>query len=333
MRKGSKHTKEAIEKIMKSNLGKNLSDETKRKMKGRNPFNKGKKLSLWMTKKSNKLRKKKISKTMKIRRKERKEKLGYINSPKTIIKIKKSIIKLYSERPELKKQISKTLKITYKKHPEIIEKQKQTRMKTLRDNPDIEKERIKNIKKAYKENPEIIEKQQQGRRKIMKQIIKKRKQTLKNNPQIMKNIARKCSKTKNSKRWQNTIGQDFRKKISAIQQGIDIKDWKGFISKEPYDEKWTNKFKRIIRKRDNQICMLCKIHREKLKEALSIHHINYNKKLTVLQNCVSLCRNCHTKTRVNKEHWIKFFQSLLSERYGYNYDNNQNIILEFKNEN
>jgi len=32
----------------------------------------------------------------------------------------------------------------------------------------------------------------------------------------------------------------------------------------------------------------------------------------------------------NRIHWIKFFQSLLSERYRYNYDENQNIIIEMK---
>jgi len=38
------------------------------------------------------------------------------------------------------------------------------------------------------------------------------------------------------------------------------------------------------------------------------------------------------KTNYNREHWIKFFQSLLAERYKYEYSENQDIIFQFKNE-
>jgi len=34
----------------------------------------------------------------------------------------------------------------------------------------------------------------------------------------------------------------------------------------------------------------------------------------------------------NRKYWIKFFQSLLSEKYGYQYSENQEIIMEVKNE-
>ena len=65
--------------------------------------------------------------------------------------------------------------------------------------------------------------------------------------------------------------------------------------------------------------MLCGVHREKLNRALDVHHIDYNKLLTIPQNCISLCKNCHTKTNCNRKHWIKFFQNLLREKYGYKY--------------
>lgn len=54
---------------------------------------------------------------------------------------------------------------------------------------------------------------------------------------------------------------------------------------------------------------------------LSIHHIDYNKLNTIKENCVCLCNSCHTKTNFNREHWTKFFQSLMKERYGYDYIN------------
>ncbi len=119
---------------------------------------------------------------------------------------------------------------------------------------------------------------------------------------------------------------------SRFLTGENNHNWLGGISKEPYDEKWTNRFKRAIRKRENQVCMLCGIHREKLNEALSIHHINYDKKLSIPQNCISLCRKCHMLTNKDRKHWQKFFQSSLSEKYDYQYSETGEIILEIKNE-
>jgi hypothetical protein len=95
---------------------------------------------------------------------------------------------------------------------------------------------------------------------------------------------------------------------------------------EKHNPEFSREFKRSIRKRDNQVCMLCGIHREKLKKVLDVHHINYNKFLSIPQNCISLCHSCHPKTNHNKKHWIKFFQNLLSERYGYIYEDNKVVL-------
>ena len=104
--------------------------------------------------------------------------------------------------------------------------------------------------------------------------------------------------------------------------------WKGGISFEPYDLNFNNQFRNKIRKRDNQICMLCGIHREKLSRVLSVHHINYDKKLSIPENCLSLCTSCHGLTNINREHWIKFFQSLLNKIYGYKYTELNEPILD-----
>jgi len=74
--------------------------------------------------------------------------------------------------------------------------------------------------------------------------------------------------------------------------------------------------------------MICGIHREKVHKSFDVHHINYNKKLSIPQNCISLCVPCHLKTNHNRKHWTKFFQSLLAERYNYKYNKNQEIILK-----
>ena len=74
---------------------------------------------------------------------------------------------------------------------------------------------------------------------------------------------------------------------------------------------------------------MCGIHQERLNKELHIHHINYDKLLTHPANCVSLCLSCHSKTISNRTHWTKFFQSLLSERYDYKYENGE-IVLNFQ---
>lgn len=125
----------------------------------------------------------------------------------------------------------------------------------------------------------------------------------------------------------NKSKQKMRESAIGKHDGKKNGCWQGGISFEPYDKRFNNLFKRAIRKRDNQICMLCSIHREKLKESLIVHHVDYNKKLSISQNCLSLCRSCHGKTNANRKHWIKFFQSILSEKYDYQYSEKSEVII------
>ncbi|MFA6073995.1 MAG: NUMOD3 domain-containing DNA-binding protein [Candidatus Woesearchaeota archaeon] len=132
-----------------------------------------------------------------------------------------------------------------------------------------------------------------------------------------------------------------RKKISetCIKKGVSVgeknpnfQNWK---SKEPYNERWTPAFRNSIRKRDNQVCMNCGVHRERLNEALHVHHVNYDKKMSIQENGIILCRHCHLLTNYNREYWQKLFQEKLSKHYGYQYSEDGKIILnlnEVKNE-
>ena len=119
----------------------------------------------------------------------------------------------------------------------------------------------------------------------------------------------------------------IKEKLSKRTKGKNNPRWLGGKSFEPYDRNFNLNFKNVVRKRDNQICMVCGIHREKLSRALDVHHVNYDKKLSIIQNCIGLCFSCHSKTNVNRKHWTKFFQSLLSEKYGYCYSNNSEPII------
>jgi hypothetical protein len=53
------------------------------------------------------------------------------------------------------------------------------------------------------------------------------------------------------------------------------------------------------------------------------------KKLTIPQNCISLCTNCHVKTNYDRESWKKMFQEKLTRLYNYQYENGE-VILNFK---
>ncbi len=200
----------------------------------------------------------------------------------------------------------------------IIKQREKDRLQTLKDNPKIMKNIVKKRNQTYKDNPKIVE-----------NLVKKRNQTYKDNPKIVENAIKKRAQT-----YKNNleINKNAHKKLSATQQGIELKDWKKFISREPYDQRFNNIFKRRIRKRDNQICMKCGIHKEKLNRALAIHHINYDKQMSIKENCCTVCGKCNAEVNTNRKHWTKFFQSLLGEKYGYQYTENNEIILEIKNE-
>ncbi|GAG90704.1 unnamed protein product [marine sediment metagenome] len=126
-----------------------------------------------------------------------------------------------------------------------------------------------------------------------------------------------------------TYGEIFKNDYTNIgfQKGEKHPLFNNWSSSLPYDKLFNNKFKRAIRKRDNYICLKCGIHREKLSRALDVHHVNYNKLLSIPQNCCSLCRSCNIEINKNRKHWTKFFQSLLAEKYDYQYSENQEVIL------
>ncbi len=117
---------------------------------------------------------------------------------------------------------------------------------------------------------------------------------------------------------------------SRIGKGCREKNpnWKGGKSFEEYGVAFSVAFKRVIRTRENKCCFMCNEKEENLPENLSIHHVDYNKLNSMSQNCVALCRSCHTLTNCNRTHWTKFLQGLLFERCGYKYTEDQKMIIE-----
>lgn len=145
------------------------------------------------------------------------------------------------------------------------------------------------------------------------------------------NTKRKVGDFFRGKKYEEIMGEEKTKiKKAQLRKKMEGKNNPAWIDgrKLEYDySKFNQKFKKAIRKRDNQICMNCLMHREKLNKSLDVHHIDYNEKNTIPQNCISLCRRCHGLTHFNRKHWKLFFQNLLTEKYNYSYSSEQEIIL------
>lgn len=159
------------------------------------------------------------------------------------------------------------------------------------------------------------------------------------NKKLSEETKRKLSLLYKGKTWEEIYGEEKAKEIkiktSLSHSGKNNPSWLGGKSFEPYTIDFNNRFKKLIRKRDIRTCQLCNLFEddclELYKQKLSIHHIDYNKLNSFPQNCVSLCMKCNSLVNKNREHWKLFFQSLLKEKYKYEYTQNQKIILDFVN--
>lgn len=125
-------------------------------------------------------------------------------------------------------------------------------------------------------------------------------------------------------------------KIKSWNKGItgsNSHSWKGGLSNKPYTFDFNKRFKETIRDRDNYCCKLCNIfeedHLKLYKKRLSIHHIDYDKTLSIKENCITLCNRCNSLANKDREIWTKHFQELLKRDYGYQYTMEQKIILDF----
>lgn len=90
--------------------------------------------------------------------------------------------------------------------------------------------------------------------------------------------------------------------------------WNGGIYPIIYDTKFSSSFKNTIRKLDNYQCRLCNINQSELNRKLSIHHIDKNKKNSVVSNCVSLCDACHNRLHILKLDLTDYFKKIVDSR-------------------
>lgn len=92
-------------------------------------------------------------------------------------------------------------------------------------------------------------------------------------------------------------------------------NWRGGTSNMPYAFAFDETLKLQIRNRDNHTCQLCETTQDEQEHTLNIHHINYRKDDSRLENLITLCRSCNSKTNGNRSHWQSFFQAKIKRIY------------------
>lgn len=123
-------------------------------------------------------------------------------------------------------------------------------------------------------------------------------------------------------------------KICPQLSGYNNPNWQNGKSFEPYDVKFNKQFKNLVKLRDNFCCVNCGIseqnHLFTFGKKLPVHHIDYNKENTCLMNCCALCIRCNTLANKNREQWKLYYQEKLSKRCGYQYEENQNTLINLE---
>lgn len=87
--------------------------------------------------------------------------------------------------------------------------------------------------------------------------------------------------------------------------------------KEPveYHGGFNKRLKELIRNRDNRECQLCgQKEFEKSKYRISVHHINYDKQDSDINNLTCLCARCNFNVEYDKEYYTAFFKDKLLNR-------------------
>jgi len=75
---------------------------------------------------------------------------------------------------------------------------------------------------------------------------------------------------------------------------------------EPYDERFNDEFKKAIRERDKYTCQIC------AESGCHVHHIDYDKQNTTIENCITLCVACHSKTNYKRKYWQLTLNAILT---------------------
>jgi len=215
--------------------------------------------------------------------------LSYVRYPE--IKRKASErAKLQCADPEYRSHLTKCM-VEHWKNPEFrkrISKSSTKKVKEQWKDPKfrkaVSKAAKKQVEKQWKD-PEF--------RKIVSEAAREHLTERWNDPEFRRKKSKLASEVL-LKKWKD---DKFRERMSGENSGT----WKGGIQYEPYTEEFNEEFKESVRVLHNRKCFLC--GRASKKRELDVHHIDYDKKNSVVSNCVPLCRKCHADTLYNREEW------------------------------
>lgn len=84
-------------------------------------------------------------------------------------------------------------------------------------------------------------------------------------------------------------------------------NWQGGKSFEKYSLLFDQQMKDRVRTRDNFVCQLCGVPELEGRRRLDVHHIDYDKKNSCIDNLISLCQKCHLKTNYDRARWKELF--------------------------
>jgi 5-methylcytosine-specific restriction endonuclease McrA len=99
----------------------------------------------------------------------------------------------------------------------------------------------------------------------------------------------------------------YLKCVAHHTRGAMHPNWKGGISNGPYAFSFNGDLKRQIKAKFNHKCAIC----DGSSKKLAVHHIDYDKKNSSINNLVPLCFSCHSKTNYRRDQWQVFFKNLL----------------------
>lgn len=93
---------------------------------------------------------------------------------------------------------------------------------------------------------------------------------------------------------------------------------KGFSPE--YCKKFNSHLKLRVRAFFNYTCFLCGKTEAENKRRLSVHHVNYDKRVCCNDKpvrLVPLCASCHSKTNKDREYWENYIEGELKDKYNY----------------
>lgn len=142
--------------------------------------------------------------------------------------------------------------------------------------------------------------------------IKKGKYTGQNNPMYGKKHTEDTIKKQSKIRIELELSKGENNPMFGVHRfGEQSPNWTGGISFETYPIEFNKELKQFILKRDNYTCQ--DINCKHTPNKLHIHHIDYDKQNNNLENLITLCHSCHSKTngKNNRQYWTGFYQNIM----------------------